>query len=152
MQNAKAMIRVLHEHIAALKRAKQILERSYQKCRSIAVPFPVENDDTLEAIEALTARFARAADILTQRVGKSLAALLREDAPTVIDRMHLLEKLGAIASAETLILIRDVRNEIAHEYTDEGVQKVFEKCMPLVPQLLEAIDSAVRYAERTMEK
>ena len=105
------------------------------------------HDDKLETIEALTSRFARAADILTQRVGKSIVALTREEAPTVIDRVHLLEKIDVIESAETLITIRDIRNEIEHEYTEEGIQKIFEKCMPLVPRLLAMVDSVARYAD-----
>ena len=136
------------ENIASLQRARRVLEKSYVKCGEITVPFPVEDDEKLETIEALTSRFARAADILTQRVGKSIVALVREEAPSVIDRVYVLEKVGAIVSAETLIAIRDIRNEIAHEYTEEGIQKIFEKCMPLVPKLLAMVDSAAQYTER----
>ena len=148
MPDPEKIKRALHENVASLQRAGRVLGRSYEKCRAITVPFPPEDDEMLEAIEALTSRFARASDILTQRVGKSIVALSREDAPSIIDRIHLMEKVGAIGSENTLIAIRDVRNEIAHEYTEEGVQKVFEKCMPLVPQLLAMIDSVAAYAEK----
>jgi light-regulated signal transduction histidine kinase (bacteriophytochrome) len=139
-------LQVLLENSEELEKAARVLQRSYRKCQNITVPFSVDDDEKLETIEALTARFARATDLVTQRMSKSLIMVLREDARTLIDRLNVMEKVGATQSARVLVEIRDIRNEIAHEYTSEGIQKMFEACMPLVPELLQAIEMIVTYA------
>jgi hypothetical protein len=95
-----------------------------------------------ESLDALTSKFARVSDIFTQKVLKSLVMLTREDAPTFVDRMNLCEKLGVISSAADLIEIRDLRNQIAHEYLSEKLTEVYEDCMALSEKLLAEIKTA----------
>jgi uncharacterized protein YutE (UPF0331/DUF86 family) len=67
--------------------------------------------------------------------------LLREDAPTFIDRMNLCAKLGVIPSAKALVEVRDLRNMIAHEYVTEDLMQVYADTLELAPALLSAIFS-----------
>ncbi len=95
-----------------------------------------------ESFDALTSKFSRVADIFTQKVLKSLVLQTREDAPTFVDRMNLCEKLGVIPSASDLVEIRDLRNQIAHEYLAENLNEVYQDCLDLSERLLSAIHSA----------
>ena len=96
-----------------------------------------------ESFDALISKFARVSDIFTQKVLKSFLILLREDAPTFLDRMNLCEKLGIIPSANDLIAIRDLRNLIAHQYLTENLLEVYKESLNLSLKLLQAIQCAI---------
>ena len=92
-----------------LKQALPSFERSLVKCRDFDFSLPI-SFETEESLDALSSKFSRVSDIFTQKVLKTLIFVLREDAPTFLDRMNLCEKLGIIPSAEEIIAIRDLRN------------------------------------------
>jgi hypothetical protein len=121
--------------------------RSLEKCRSLYLNGP-RTFEVEESLDALTSKFARVSDIFTQKVLKSLILLTREDAPTFVDRMNLCEKLEVISSAADLIEIRDLRNQIAHEYLSENLTEVYEDCMELSEKLLAEIQVAHPVIER----
>jgi len=79
-----------------------------------------------------------------------LIFLLREDAPTFLDRVNLCEKLGAIPSAKSLIEIRDLRNTIAHEYAVDDLLDLYAETLSLSPELLEAAKAAEAFARSRM--
>ena len=132
---------VLKANRAVLDQALPSFRRSLEKCQSLDLTahrsFEME-----ESLDALTSKFARVSDIFTQKVLKSLVLLTREDAPTFVDRMNLCEKLGVISSAADLIEIRDLRNQIAHEYLTENLTEIYEDCMALSGKLLTEIKTA----------
>src|SRR3989344_6004319 len=106
---------VLLENLESLERSVEQLRSSLEKCEKLAPPFSPEN---LESIEALSARFARTADILTQKVVRSLSLYLREEPGTFIDMTNYMEKMNLTDSAQTMLEIRDLRNEIVHDYSN----------------------------------
>jgi hypothetical protein len=121
-----------------LKQALPSFERSLVKCRGIDFSPPI-SFETEEALDALSSKFSRVSDIYTQKVIKTLLFLLREDAPTFLDRMNLCEKLGIISSAEELIAIRDLRNIIAHEYLSENLVEIYREIIQLSDNLMKSI-------------
>ncbi|MFM8657584.1 MAG: hypothetical protein ACKOD5_10710 [Chthoniobacterales bacterium] len=132
---------LLRTELEYLVRAAASLEKSAAKCAKVE-PSPRRTFEEEESFDALTSKFARSSDILTQKVLKTLVLLLREDAPTFIDRMNLCERLGVIPSAKALIGVRDLRNMIAHEYAAEDLMQVYADTLEAVPVLLSAITSA----------
>jgi hypothetical protein len=132
---------VLKANLDLLDQALLSFEKSLEKCQSLDLTahrsFEME-----ESLDALTSKFSRISDIFTQKVLKSLVLLTREDAPTFVDRMNLCEKLGVISSAADLIEIRDLRNQIAHEYLSENLTEVYQDCMALSGKLLTEIKTA----------
>jgi uncharacterized protein YutE (UPF0331/DUF86 family) len=80
-------------------------------------------------------RFARTSDILISKVVKTLLILLQEMPKTVIDTANFLEKLGIVAEAEQLLLIRELRNTIAHDYVVENPKELFKQVMKMVTGL-----------------
>lgn len=124
-----------------LREALPSFIRSIEKCRSFKLEPPI-SFEIEESFDALTSKFSRVSDIFTQKVLKSFLILLREEAPTFLDRMNLCEKLGIIPSADDLIAIRDLRNLIAHEYLTENLHEVYMECIRLSHLLLQAIEAA----------
>jgi len=137
---------LLKSNLELLRRALPSFTMSLEKCRRIDLSDGVSFDKE-ESFDALTSKFARTSDIFTQKVLKSLALMLREDAPTFIDRMNLCEKLGILPSAEDMISVRDLRNLIAHEYVAENVLEIYRETLGLSAKLLEAISQAERFIE-----
>ena len=121
-----------------LKQALPSFERSLVKCRDLDFSSPI-SFETEESLDALSSKFSRVSDIFTQKVLKTLIFVLREDAPTFLDRMNLCEKLGIIPSAEEIITIRDLRNIIAHEYLSENLVEIYMEIIRLSDSLLTAI-------------
>lgn len=132
---------VLKANLDLLDQALPSFGKSLEKCQSLDLTahrsFEME-----ESLDALTSKFARVSDIFTQKVLKSLVLLTREDAPTFVDRMNLCEKLGIISSATDIIEIRDLRNQIAHEYLTENLTEIYGDCMVLSGKLLTEIKTA----------
>lgn len=141
-QNLQAL---LAGELEDLARATSSLEKSLVKCSPLK-PSPRQSFEEEESFDALTSKFARCSDTLTQKVLKTVVFLLREDAPTFIDRMNLCEKLGAIPSAKSLIEIRDLRNTIAHEYAVDDLMDLYAETLSLSPELLEAAKAAEAFA------
>ena len=121
-----------------LKQALPSFERSLVKCRDLDLSPPI-SFETEESLDALSSKFSRVSDIFTQKVLKTLVLLLREDAPTFLDRMNLCEKLGIITSADKIIEIRDLRNIIAHEYLSENLVEIYMEIIQLSDNLLNSI-------------
>jgi uncharacterized protein with HEPN domain len=62
--------------------------------------------------------------------------------------MNLCEKLRVILSAADLIEIRDLRNQIAHEYLTENLTEIYGDCLTLSEKLLAEIQVAHLAIER----
>ncbi|MEB3299008.1 MAG: hypothetical protein VKO21_05930 [Candidatus Sericytochromatia bacterium] len=95
------------------------------------------DEETLQAWEALVARFARASDIFVQKVLRG--ALLYEDPAyrgSVRDSLDLAEKYGWIESAERWMEIRELRNLAVHEYGGEAIEESLRRMRDLCPLIL----------------
>jgi hypothetical protein len=142
--NASNLQNLLDLNWSLLKQALPSFERSLVKCRDLDFSLPI-SFETEESLDALSSKFSRVSDIFTQKALKSLIFVLREDAPTFLDRMNLCEKLGIIPSAEELIAIRDLRNIIAHEYLSENLVEIYMEIIELSDTLLKAILETERF-------
>ena len=136
--NASNLQNLLDLNWSLLKQALPSFERSLVKCRDLDFSLPI-SFEAEESLDALSSKFSRVSDIFTQKVLKTFIFVLREDAPTFLDRMNLCEKLGLIPSAEELIAIRDLRNIIAHEYLSENLVEIYMEIIELSDTLLKAI-------------
>ncbi|MEI6376400.1 MAG: hypothetical protein WCO97_04320 [bacterium] len=141
---------VLRANREVLDQAVPSFSKSLEKCRSLNLAGP-RSFEVEESLDALTSKFARVSDIFTQKVLKSLVLLTREDAPTFVDRMNLCEKLGVISSAADLIEIRDLRNQIAHEYLSDNLTEIYGDCLTLSEKLLTEIQVAHPVIERYLK-
>ncbi len=139
------------EQIALAEKAAQALWFSYQRCPEIGDEKDFSEVDW-ERWDALTARFARLVDILTQRVFRAIdvAEFIPADS-TFIDRINRAEKRGYIRSALTWKEIREIRNQIVHEYTIQHILALLQDTYAHVPEILESVKRLGEY-KKEIEK
>jgi uncharacterized protein with HEPN domain len=140
----KLLVAQLDEYLAALEKSLVALVYSYDKCNAIGEKGEYDLEQQ-ESFEALTSRFARTSDILTQKVFKALFILLQEDMKTIIDMANFLEKLEIVDNAADLLNIREIRNQIAHDYVEPDVKSLFMDVLHYVPQLKNIISNVNTY-------
>ena len=140
----KLLTAQLDEYLTILEKSLAALDYSYDKCSAIGGKGEYDLEQQ-ESFEALTSRFARTSDILTQKVFKSLFILLQEDMKTFIDMANFLEKLEIVENADDLLNIREIRNQIAHEYVEPDVKSLFMDVLHFVPQLKNIINNVNAY-------
>ena len=136
---------LLNEELAAIHRAGERLEHSYQKCLQLKTPSTPEE---LESIEAFTSRFSRVSDMLIQRTFRLIDELDLDNEGTVRDRINRAEKKGLIERADDFVEIRKLRNAIAHEYQPDAPEKIFTEVLEFTPLLLDSIRRVSRYAAK----
>lgn len=146
MKTESLMIEELNKDFNRLDMAVQMLEYSSRQCQGIGMKTDYSLEE-LDKFESLTSRFARTSDIYTQKIMKGIIMLLREEANTFIDRANLFEKLE-ISSAEDLKLIRDLRNEISHEYKTDDITEIFESVIEYSDKLVEVIEKTKVFTKK----
>lgn len=104
--------------------------------------------DDIASVELLLSRFAKLQDILGSRLFRLALELTAEPlAPnaTFLDTLQRLEKIGAIPSAAGWRVLREIRNELAHDYPDdaEATAASLAEVVAAIPDLL-AVDDALR--------
>jgi 23S rRNA U2552 (ribose-2'-O)-methylase RlmE/FtsJ len=144
LNRRKLLVVQLDEYLTILDKSLVALEYSYDKCNAIGEKEDYDLEQQ-ESFEALTSRFARTSDILTQKVFKSIFILLQEDMKTIIDMANFLEKLEIVDNADDLLNIREIRNQIAHEYVEPDVKSLFRDVLHYVPQLKNIINNVKAY-------
>ena len=132
------------QELELLINSAKVLERSYEICQEIGIKDEYTFDEQ-DRFEALTARFARTSDILIQKTFRLIDIIELENMGSIIDRLHRAEKRELIASAEEFKQIRRLRNNIAHEYTQLDLARMFQEVLKLCPMLLNAVERVKKY-------
>ena len=138
---------LLQEEISAVNNAGEILRQSFKKCKQIGVKNEYSADE-LESIEAFTSRFARTADILTQRMFRLIDELDLDSEGTVRDRINRAEKKELIANSSDFVEIRKLRNTIAHEYQPDAPEKIYADVLNNATHLIDSIDRINQYIRK----
>lgn len=139
------------EQIALAEKAAQALWFSYQRCPEISHDEDFDETDW-ERWDALTARFARLVDILTQRVFRAIDMVeFMPAGSTFIDRINRAEKRGHIQSTYTWKEIREIRNQIVHDYAVQHILALFQDTSAHVPEILECVNRLGGY-KKEIEK
>lgn len=87
--------------------------------------------EQLMALDTLTGRFAKLQDVLGSKIFPLIIKALDRDSEqdTIRDQLNKLEKFGALESVSAWKELREIRNEIAHDYPDDDetiVRKINE--------------------------
>ncbi|HHJ07267.1 MAG TPA: hypothetical protein ENK24_07180 [Anaerolineae bacterium] len=138
---------LLEIELDLLDKAAAALRYSYDRCREIGVK-DVYSQEEKEKFEALTGRFARLSDILIQKTFRLIDVIDLDTEGTVRDRINRAERKELIESAAEFIEIRELRNEIAHEYIPEAIETIFKMALAQTPLLLDSVERVKRYCER----
>lgn len=138
---------LLEEELKLMDKASEILNYSYDKCKKIGIKDNYDFDE-LDRFESLTSRFARLSDLLIQKIFRLIDKIDLEMEGTTRDRINRAERKELIKSADDFIKIRILRNEIAHEYVPEDVQKLFEKVLKYTPVILDSVKRVEVYCKK----
>ncbi len=146
MENLKQQLAM---DLSYLDRSMHVLAYSLGKARKIGdkKAYTIEE---LDVYEALTSRYARTADILTQKIIKNLFIIMQEDAKTFIDRCNLAEKLEIVDDAMVLYHIRKLRNDIAHEYCISDISEISQEVVASAEVLLDTAKRVQNYIDKTL--
>ena len=136
---------LLFKNIQALKKQLNWLERSLDICKKIGnkADFTLEE---LDKFETLTGRFSRSIDFLVRKVFRSLDDIEFESQGTLIDVVNNAHKRGLFKNIEDIGALRDLRNDIVHEYLDESLKENFSELLELTPKLIEIIKTTINYS------
>jgi hypothetical protein len=140
-------IDVLRENLDTLNKSAEWIRWSYERTEQIEIKDNYSADEFAQ-FEVLTSRYARTADMLVNKVLRSLDTVESEDIGTIIDIMNRAEKRGIVSSAEFLHTIKDLRNNIAHEYKITEITRFFSDVIKYTPLLLVIIMNVNKYCEK----
>jgi len=113
------------------------LEYSHEKIQHLPSSVEALDEEGLETWEGFSARFSRVSDIF---IAKFLRTKIMLSDPgfrgSVRDVLNQAEKLDLIDSAEEWMVIRGIRNVVAHDYNDEEVEQFFQFLKAQCPRVL----------------
>ncbi len=146
---AKSAAAVLRENVQGLQQAIESLQRATGGCVAIG-DGPSFTFAELDAIEVLASRFSRTTDFLVNTVLRAIDRYELEPEGTLIDVINRAEKRGLVESARVLREMKELRNEIVHEYLPTGLAELRADLRRLTPQLLAIAQRTVAHAERVL--
>jgi len=139
------IIKLLQSEWELLQSSVNTLKLSVHKCQAIVAKHSYSFEE-LESFDSLTSKFNRTSDIFTQKVLRSVWILLHEPFAPFIDMMNNCEKMGILSSADQMIEIRDLRNQIAHEYLPDAIRDLVPETLELSANLFENIETCRLFA------
>jgi len=132
---------------------KELLEKqlfwidiSYSECVKIGVKDRYSIDE-FGRFETLCSRYSRGIDFLIRKIFRTLDEYEFENQGTLVDVVNNAHKRGLFESIETLRIMKDVRNTIAHEYIEDELVEVFEEILEYTEQLIKIIKTTLKYIE-----
>ena len=140
-------ILILHDTLRDLDESRHWLKRSYDICKAIGIK-DAYSEDEFDAFETLTGRFARTCDMIVQTGFRSIDKVEFEDRGTLIDALNRAHKRGLIDSIDEIRIVRDLRNEIVHEYRRANLQKLFQSILAQTPGLFSLLDRIRDYCRQ----
>jgi hypothetical protein len=98
------------------------------------------NDFELALLDQFSTRFGKLQDLMGAKLFPTVLEITKEpgELKAFIDKLYRLEKIGAIASADDWLLMREARNSFSHDYPDDQELQaaLLNKLFELVTQLL----------------
>jgi uncharacterized protein YutE (UPF0331/DUF86 family) len=143
-------IDLLRENLGALNLSVEWIKHSYEQTRNIK-PKEKYTAEEFDKLENLSSRYARTTDMLVNKVLRSIDTVESEDIGTIIDIMNRAEKRGIVESAELLHTIKDLRNNIVHEYKIAEITRFFEDVQKYTPVLIEIIKNVNEYCKKYLD-
>lgn len=105
-----------------------------------------DDTDLAERVEAFVGRFGRLQDTLADKLLPALLAALGEHVGAQLDNLDRAERLGWIESVDQWMTIRQLRNQMIHEYIEDMalLASALQAGHEFVPALQSAAEAMVR--------
>jgi hypothetical protein len=129
--------------------AKQIfwLERSYLKSINIDLKSSLK-DDEFDILETLSSRYARTIDFLVRKYWRALDEVEFETQGTLIDVVNRAEKRNFFTNIEEFREMKDIRNDIVHEYINDELNYMFIDVLKSSNKLIYIAKISYKYGEK----
>ena len=138
------LLQLLHEEWHLLESSVLTLLQSLEKCKEIGIRKEYTFEEQ-ESLDSLTSKFGRTSDMFTQKIIRTIWGLLHEPFVPFIDLLNISEKIVLICSSDQMIAIRDLRNQITHEYIPEALHDLVPEVIELTEELINNIDCCRKF-------
>ncbi len=105
--------------------------------------------------DCITVRFSKIQDSIVQKIMPHFLEILGENVEraSFIDKLNKLERLGIIESMYRWKELRNLRNHLAHEYSDrpELLASFLNQTYKAIPELLQCVDAMAARLEKTVQ-
>ncbi|WP_394170583.1 hypothetical protein [Saccharospirillum alexandrii] len=136
---------------------KEIQHLNYSEQRAFAKPITIDKVRSMatdeafaERVEAYTSRFCRLQDTVGDRLLPSWLTALGEQPRAAIDNLDKAERLGVLESADQWLMIRQLRNQMMHEYIEvpEILANALEAAHSYQPTLINCANAILTDLEK----
>jgi len=109
-----------------------------------------EDPDLAERVEAFVGRFGRLQDTVGDKLLPLLLTALGEKSSAAIDNLDRAERLGLLESADEWMAMRNLRNQMVHEYVEDPVvlSSALQTGHAFVPALIATANKMITEIER----
>lgn len=106
--------------------------------------------DMAERVEAFVGRFGRLQDTVGDKLLPLIMVALGEKTSAAIDNLDRAERLGLIKSADEWMTMRNLRNQMIHEYVEDPVVLInaLQAGHTFVPSLIDAASKMIAEVEK----
>ena len=114
-------------------------QRLFEGLFTVEQVIQLETDhDLAERVEAFVGRFGRLQDTVGDKLLPLFLIVLGEKASAAIDNLDLAERLGLLKSADEWMTMRNLRNQMIHEYVEDPVVLInaLQSAHAFVPTLI----------------
>ncbi|WP_293446030.1 hypothetical protein [Persephonella sp.] len=140
-------IKIFCENLDLLEKNLKWLKKSYEKAKNIDLNKELSEED-LEVFETLSNRFGRTIDILINKILRGLDIIELEDISRKLDIVIRAEKRGFVDDYKILIEMKDLRNELVHEYIQENLLEKFKEVLEYTPKLFDIANKLKNYVRK----
>lgn len=140
-------VKIFCENLNLLEKNLKWLKKSYEKAKKIDLNKKLTEED-LEVFETLSNRFGRTVDILINKILRGLDIIELEDITRKLDIVIRAEKRGFVDDYKILIEMKDLRNELVHEYIQENLIERFKEVLEYTPKLFDITNKLKDYVKK----
>ncbi|MDR2755451.1 MAG: hypothetical protein LBC20_07060 [Planctomycetaceae bacterium] len=140
-------LEVLRMNIDGFSASLGWLRRSYERCVGIGIKTDYTEIE-FDYFENLTSRYARTIDLLVNKVLRSIDVVEFVTGGSLIDVVNRAEQRGIVNSVTEIRMLKDLRNEIAHEYETGNLRELFDAVLQTVPQLFTVSEQVIDYCKK----
>jgi len=133
-----AKIDLVGLYYTKIVKSLKYLRYSFEKVKTYPTNPEQMSEVEFEVWDGFSTRFSRSSDIF---LSKFIKAYLKNDDPTFDgsfkDMLNRAEKLGLIENTDAWVDIRELRNVVVNEYSDDDLEIILIKMLSLTPLILD---------------
>ena len=130
-----------------LKKQLFWVQISFEECVLIGIKEEYSVEE-FGKFETLCGRYGRSIDFLIRKIFRTLDEYEFENQGTLIDVVNNAHKRGLFKDIETLRMMKDIRNTIAHEYIEDDLASVFDEVLDYTKVLITIMNTTLHYIQK----